>query len=541
MFSDKENINILTSLLMAHGVKHAVVCPGSRNMPIVHNLNACSDITCHPVTDERSAGFYALGMAQATGTMVVVCVTSGTALLNLAPAVAEAHYRHTPLVVISADRPAAWIEQLDGQTLQQPHALGGLVGKCVSLPEPHDDETRWHCNRLVNEALLATRMNGRQPVHINVPIGEPLFTFNTPELPQERVITWHHPAMDINATAMIVANRLASAKRPMVVVGQRACPDESFDHNLLLLKKQVTVLHEPLSSAVAIPFEEFLAQRVDDPDYMPDFVLYMGGHLVSKRLKQFLRQSGAEVWAVSDDGEVHDTLQHLTRIIEADCLQLVDRLADYCSTKEFPLEESQRFARCWISGMNHFMMTTGNQLLPYSYAAAVSIFEQSLSEKGMVCHVHYANSMAVRMACRYARRYVWCNRGVNGIEGSISTAAGFSLVTPEPVFVVTGDLSFFYDQNALWNQELKGNLRILLINNGGGGIFHSLKGMQQSEAFSKLVIGRHHVSAQGICMQNDITYLSACNACELAAGINMLITAKSHRPLLLEVFTGVEG
>ena len=107
MFSDKENINILTSLLMAHGVKHAVVCPGSRNMPIVHNLNACSDITCHPVTDERSAGFYALGIAQATGTMVVVCVTSGTALLNLAPAVAEAHYRHTPLVVITADRPAA--------------------------------------------------------------------------------------------------------------------------------------------------------------------------------------------------------------------------------------------------------------------------------------------------------------------------------------------------------------------------------------------------------------------------------------------------
>jgi 2-succinyl-5-enolpyruvyl-6-hydroxy-3-cyclohexene-1-carboxylate synthase len=143
MFSDKQNINILTSLLIAHGIENAVVCPGSRNAPIVHNINECGKIKCWSVTDERSAGFYAIGMAQATQSPVVVCVTSGSALLNLAPAVAEAHYQHIPLIVVSADRPQQWIDQLDGQTLPQPNALQPFVRKAVSLPEPHDEETRW--------------------------------------------------------------------------------------------------------------------------------------------------------------------------------------------------------------------------------------------------------------------------------------------------------------------------------------------------------------------------------------------------------------
>ena len=181
MYSNKENVNILTALLVRHGVQCAVVCPGSRNSAIVHNLHECPDIQCFPVTDERSAGFYALGMAQALRKPVVVCVTSGTALLNLAPAVAEAYYQHIPLVAVSADRPPQWIDQLDGQTLPQPDALGRFVRKAVSLPEPTDADTRWYCNRLVNEALIAARQGGGGPVHINVPITEPLFEYTVAE------------------------------------------------------------------------------------------------------------------------------------------------------------------------------------------------------------------------------------------------------------------------------------------------------------------------------------------------------------------------
>ena len=171
MYCNKDNVNQLTALLVAHGIRHAVVCPGSRNGAIVHNLNACPGITCHAVTDERSAAFYALGLAQATQAPVVVCVTSGTALLNTAPAVAEATFQHHGIVVISADRPSAWIGQLDGQTMPQPGALGTFVARCVNLPEPHDAPTRWECNRLVNEALITAWKQERPSVHINVPIS----------------------------------------------------------------------------------------------------------------------------------------------------------------------------------------------------------------------------------------------------------------------------------------------------------------------------------------------------------------------------------
>ena len=188
MYSTKENVNILTALLVKEGITKAVVCPGSRNSPIVHNLCACPDIECYPVTDERSAGFVALGMSLADNEPVVVCVTSGSALLNVAPAAAEAFYQKRPLVIISADRPPQWIDQQDGQTLQQHRALEPNVRKSVTLPEPHNDEERWYCNRLVNEALNALHLNGGGPVHINVPITEPLFDYDVMQLPDERRI-----------------------------------------------------------------------------------------------------------------------------------------------------------------------------------------------------------------------------------------------------------------------------------------------------------------------------------------------------------------
>ena len=182
MFSSKENINILTSLLIDYGVEHIVVCPGSRNAPIVHNFNESPKFICHPVTDERSAAFVALGIANQTGEMVAVCVTSGSALLNTLPGTAEASYQNRGIIVISADRPQAWIGQLDGQTMPQPNALGSFVEKSVNLPECKDETEKWHCRRLVCEAIL-TLMTTKKSVHINVPISEPLFDFTTNELP----------------------------------------------------------------------------------------------------------------------------------------------------------------------------------------------------------------------------------------------------------------------------------------------------------------------------------------------------------------------
>lgn len=491
MYSSKQNVNILTSLLVAHGIHHAVVCPGSRNAPIVHNLNECPDIQCYPVTDERSAGFYALGMTQALKEPVVVCVTSGTALLNLYPAVAEAYYQHRLLVVVSADRPQQWIDQLDGQTLPQPDALGRFVKKAVSLPEPHDEDTRWYCNRLINEALMVKH----GPVHINVPITEPLFDFSTPELPKERKIELL-PADISNVTLSHVCRMFMQAKRPMLIAGQ------------------------PMNPLM----DEAVVQIGDDVDYIPDFVLYTGGSIVSKRLKHFLRKA-KETWVVNSEGEVTDTFMNLTHVVQGDG----DVVADMVRSN---LEETPHpFVQKWEALLAQIRQQVEANEPPYSSAAVVKYFEQKRGSN----IVHYANSMAIRLANTYSKTPVYCNRGVNGIEGSLSTAAGFSCVTDEKVFCVIGDLSFFYDQNALWNQNLRGNLRILLLNNGKGGIFDMLPGLEKSPARDKYVAAEHHATAEGICQQNDIYYQQATTTEEMQRGIDLLLSADFSRPMVLEV------
>ena len=495
MYCSKENVNILTALLVAHGVRHAVVCPGSRNSAIVHNFNECPFIQCYPVTDERSAGFYAMGMAQALKQPVVVCVTSGTALLNLAPAIAEAFYQHIPLVAISADRPQQWIDQLDGQTLPQSDALGRFFKKAVSLLEPHDAEERWYCNRLVNEALLAAMRGG--PVHINVPITEPLFEYSVDELPAERKIAY--AAADMSpATLSHVTRMFLSATRPMLISGQPMNP---------LLDEAVSIVG-------------------DDEEYVPDFVLYIGGSIVSKRLKRFLRKA-KETWVVNNTGEIADTFMNLTHVFQGDGEAVADHI------RFMMVMEPHPFIQKWDDLLARIRLQAESYEPAYSELAAVKYFEHYVGD----AEVHYANSSAIRLANSFAQHPVWCNRGVNGIEGSLSTAAGFSCVTDKRVYCVIGDLSFFYDQNALWNKNLQGNFRILLLNNGCGGIFNMLPGLEQSPARDQYVAAAHHTSAEGICQQNDIVYISASDMPQLHAGIDTLLNIESDRPVLLEVFT----
>ena len=497
MYSSKENVNILTALLVAHGIRHAVVCPGSRNAPIVHNLNECPEITCYPVTDERSAAFYALGMAQALNEPVVVCVTSGTALLNVLPAVAEAYYQHRRVVVVSADRPPQWIDQLDGQTLPQPDALGRFVRKAVTLIEPHNNEEHWYCNRLVNEAMMT--VGG--PVHINVPITEPLFDFTVAALPNERKIELIPADMPTHVLSH-VCRMFMQSKRPMLIAGQPMNPN--------------------LDEAVALVGE--------DERYVPDFVLYIGGSIVSKRLKHFLRKA-KETWTVNETGEVHDTFMNLTHVVQGDGDVVADQI-------RFLLEQQPHpFVQMWEELLAKVRQQAETYQPAYSEMAAVKYFESQLSIAHCPMITHYANSSAIRLANIYAEHPVFCNRGVNGIEGSLSTAAGFSCVTEEKVFCVIGDLSFFYDQNALWNQNLRGNFRILLLNNGKGGIFNMLPGLEQSPARNKFVAAEHHTSAEGICQQNHVVYLKATNMEEVQKGIDTLLFIESDRPVLLEVFT----
>ena len=394
-------------------------------------------------------------------------------------------------MVVSADRPQQWIDQLDGQTLPQPDALGRFVKKAVSLPEPHNDEERWYCNRLVNEALIVKH----GPVHINVPITEPLFDFSVPALPLERKIEL--TSADIsNVTLSHVCRMFMQAKRPMLIAGQ------------------------PMNPLM----DEAVVQIGDDESYVPDFVLYTGGSIVSKHLKRFLRKA-KETWVVNREGEVTDTFMNLTHVVQGDG----DVVADMV---RFNLEQQPHpFVQKWEALIADISQKVEAQEPANLQAATVKYFEQRRGTN----IVHYANSMAIRLANIYSKTPVYCNRGVNGIEGSLSTAAGFSCVVDEMVFCVIGDLSFFYDQNALWNQNLRGNLRILLLNNGKGGIFDMLPGLEHSPARDKYVRADHSATAEGICQQNDIYYQQATTTEQMQQGIDLLLSEDFSRPMVLEV------
>lgn len=532
MYSDKINVNILTSLMVAHGVRTVVVCPGSRNAPLAHNFASCPEMYCVAATDERSAGFYALGLALASERPVAVCVTSGSAMLNLAPAVAEAYYREVPLLVISADRPLAMINQLQGQTLPQAGALGMMVKATMQLPEPHNEVERWHCNRLVNEAMIKMQLHGGGPVHINVPISEPLYNFAVEELPEERKISMAAASAD-EALLTAIAADFAKARKPLIVVGQMERREwHKAAEAVEKLETRAVVLAEKLSddSERQLPALDMLVERMANAaDYQPDYIIYIGGNMVAKAMRQFLQQTKPRrSIVVNEAGEVADVMMNATDIVEAKPSEMLRALASAVSSDKGASAWIESWQRLKAEAIEQANVATGNW-----QNEAIREFFHAIRGKEM--NVHVANSLSVRMALKYADRYLYVNRGVNGIEGSLSTAAGFSIMSACPVTCIIGDLSFFYDANALWNQGLCGNFRILLLNNKCGGIFSKFEQLADSPACDSYVMAKHNATAEGVCMQNNVVYRKAQTDDQIRDGISWLIDEKSPRPMLLEV------
>lgn len=529
MFCNKTNVNILTSHLLAAGIEDAVVCPGSRNAVIVHNLNECATIACaehpfrlHPVTDERSAAFVAIGLWLATRKPIVVCVTSGSALLNLLPGVCEAYYRHIPLVLISADRPAEWIGQLDGQTLPQPNALLPYA-KCWNIP---DDAPDAKLHTLCREALRSTKANGGSPVHINVPLHEPLFDFNTICLPDVADVAFIAPATDgsgnltdIEATfppTLIAA--LRNAKHPAVIIGQ--WEDSPIDAVAKLLDLGWTIFAENISNH-GIYCDTLPTEGID-------LLVHIGGALVEKRLKLQLR-----------------TLPDLTivRIDETDECPCTFGHVEY-KVKAHPTEALRHICRIIAPEMAATIPTaaTSSQKMATSPSLGVNIspLDKERGERWRDTVLFVGNSTAVRWANQHLRLSVpiYCNRGVNGIEGSLSVAAGHSLQAKGTTLCLIGDLSFFYDANALWNQQLTGRLRILLINNNRGDIFYRLPHLNESPALDDYIAARHNSQARGIAESYRCTYLTAYTADlthDIDTLLDRLLREPSERPVILEV------
>lgn len=539
MYSNKKNVLQLAALLKAHGVKKMVLCPGSRNAAIVHTLVNMEDFVCYPVTDERSAGFFAIGLSLQGGGPVAVCCTSGSALLNLHPAVAEAFYQQVPLIVISADRPAAWIGQMDGQTLPQPGVFGSLVKLSVNLPEVQTEEDEWFCNRLINEAILETTHHGKGPVHINVPVSEPIYRFTAKTLPEVRVITRYQGLSVYDRDYNGLIERLNKYNKRMIVVGQMNLIYLFEKKYVKPLSKHFAWLTEHLGNRTVpgIPVKNFDAAVYSmaperKNELSPEILITYGGHIVSGQLKKYLRNHPPrEHWHIAADGKIADLYGCLTTVIEMDPFEFLEKIAFLLDNRpiSYPL--------MW----ENYCKTIPEPEFPYSEMAVIGKLIRSLPEPSAL---HLANSSTVRYAQLFTvspEVEVCCNRGVNGIEGSLSTAVGYAAASDKLNFIVIGDLSFFYDMNALWNRNYSANIRILLLNNEGAEMLHTLPGMDESSRSRRFVTAEHHATAKGWAEECGFFYMKVTGAEELEEAMRRFtVTETASRPMILEAFTDKE-
>ena len=539
MFSDKKNILQLAALLKAHGVRKIVLCPGSRNAAIVQTLSNIEDFTCYAVTDERSAGFFAIGLSLQGGGPAAVCCTSGSALLNLHPAVAEAFYQQIALIVISADYPAAWIGQTDSQTLPQPNVFSSLVKMSINLPEVNNEEDEWYCNRLINEAILETTHHGKGPVHINVPVSEPIYRFTVKALPEVRIITRYQGLSVYDRDYKELIARLNQYNKRMVVVGQMNLIYLYEKKYEKALYKHFVWLTEHLSNQTipGIPIKNFdTAIYTMDTDRQtamtPDLLITYGGQVGSKQLKKYLRNHPPkEHWHVSADGKLIDPYGRLTTIIEMDPFEFLEKISFLMDTKptNYPL--------MW----ENYCKTIPVPELPYSQMAVTGKLIQSLPTP---CALHLANGSTIRYAQMFPlppEVEVCSNQGIGGIEGTLSTAIGYAAASEKLNFIVLGDLSFFSDMNALWSQHFSANLRILLLNNEGAETYHTLPGMDKASHSRPFITAEHHTTAKGWAEERGFAYLCVNEEEELEEMMQLFTSPEAkEKPVLLEIFTDKE-
>ena len=536
MYSDKRSILQLAALLKAHKIRKIVLCPGSRNAAIVHTLANIEDFTCYSVTDERSAGFFAIGLSLQGGGPAAICCTSGSALLNLHPAVSEAFYQQIPLIIISADRPTAWIGQMDGQTLPQPNVFGNLVKMSVNLPEVNTDEDEWYCNRLINEAILETNHHGKGPVHINVPLSEPIYRFTAKTLPEARVITRYQGLNVYDRDYKELINKLNQANKRMIIVGQMNLIYQFDKKYVKPLCKNFVWLTEHLGNqttpGLAIKNFDVAVSAMDEvrqEQMTPELLITFGGHIVSKQMKKYLRNHPPkEHWHITPDGKVADLFGCLTTIIEMDPFEFLEKIA-------FLLEGNPtNYPLMW----ENWCKTIPEPSLPYSQ---ISVTGDLIKALPAPCSLHLANSSTVRYAQLFTLAKgveVCCNRGVNGIEGSLSSAIGYASASTQTNFILIGDLSFFIDMNALWMSHLRNNVRILLFNNEGGEIFHTLPGMDKTDKSRPFITAEHQTSAKGWAEERGFQYIKVRDDEEWQDALKVFASPEEQeRPMLLEVMT----
>ncbi|MFY0629403.1 MAG: 2-succinyl-5-enolpyruvyl-6-hydroxy-3-cyclohexene-1-carboxylic-acid synthase [Flavobacteriaceae bacterium] len=532
MYPKKELAQIIISACHQFQIETVVISPGSRNAPLTIGFSNHQDFETLSIVDERCAAFFALGIAQQTQKPVALVCTSGSALLNYYPAVAEAYYSQIPLVVISADRPKHLIDIGDGQTIRQENVFQNHILYSANLVEKN---AKHSIESLTKAFSLLTQVKG--PIHINAPFDEPLyetveeineFQFNTKPLESVEEIDYES-----------MANQWDSAKKKMILVGVHY-PNSALeilldrvadDPSVLVLTETTSNLH---NKQFINSIDNLIFNLTDEEfkELQPDILLTFGGLVVSKKIKKFLRDyQPKEHWHVNEL-RAFDTYHALTKHIKIDSHSFFINFSSLVHYKAESNYESK-----WIGYRNH----TNEKHLEFLKNAPYSdlkVFEKVLETIPEEIEIQFSNSSIIRYSQLFPMRKtstVFCNRGTSGIDGSTSTAIGAAYASKTPTTLVTGDLSFFYDSNALWNSYIPKNFRIILINNSGGGIFKIIPGPSTTESLQYFETP-HSLTAEHLCKMYGFEYCAVSNLSGLDSKLATFYSG-SEGPKLIEIFT----
>jgi len=512
------------------GIEQAVLCPGSRCAPLISAFTNHPKVKTHTFSDERSAAFIANGMALATNNPVALVCTSGSAAYNFAPAVAEAYYQQIPVVVLTADRPKEWIDQLDGQTIQQQNIFGNHVKKYFELPQDYEHaDALWFINRTINEAINLANQIPKGPVHINVPLREPLYPSQGENIKfSDSVRIIDQPTEEkllSEETLDTLKTSLSTFNKVLIVGGQHTLDTElatlldkfSKQHHIPVVADVISNLHL-LSNGVSHT-DSMLGQSKADVQkaLQPELLITFGKSILSKNLKLFLRKYKPTAhWHIQHAGVVADTYQSLTTHLGVSPKVFFQQLTEVVSKTGFEGQKRENYFRLWEAEEHRTVRATQSFFSPPQLNEFSLVYE-ILKSLPSSCHLHLANSMSVRYANfiglseEHKNVEVFCNRGTSGIDGSSSTAVGHALLSKKPTFLITGDMAFFYDRNAFWHNYKLPNLRIIVLNNHGGAIFSMIDGPNQLPEASEYFITQQKLSARGLAQEYEIVYLKLDN------------------------------
>ncbi|MDE6643826.1 MAG: 2-succinyl-5-enolpyruvyl-6-hydroxy-3-cyclohexene-1-carboxylic-acid synthase [Muribaculaceae bacterium] len=467
----------LAVLIQKSNISHAVLCPGTRDTPIIMALNRTANIKCDIVIDERSAAFTALGIASITDSPVALVCTSGTAPLNFAPAIAEAYYRNIPLIVITADRPSAWIDQDDSQTIRQPGIYTNYIKRQYTLPDnPTEPDLKWMVNRSLNDGLWAATTAPAGPVHFNIEIGEPISAEAEIDDEDIRQINYTSFIADFpTSQSREIAQSLAD-KRVLIVAGFNK-PDYHLNRALTRLAtvSNVAILAEATaniqpSKGIVTAIDPTLIVA-DKQSLRPDVVITLGGSIVSRNLKETIRRWGSKHWYVGVQDHTIDCYQSLDTVFNIEPRYFFQKLAP--SMQRYSTGKSDYRDR-WLAAQQKALDLTAGFDAQWSDMLAINMISHMIPRD---YNIAVSNGMTLRhlLATPPDVHRLDCNRGVSGIDGSTSTAIGASSAYNNPTMLITGDMSAQYDMGALASPLITPRFKMVVINNGEGNIFRVIK------------------------------------------------------------------